>query len=159
SLSWLFGGSFRDGALHFPRGAKWFLSIYDESLIPEFEDAVLSDPQVCCGMKVLKIRKQETPVFGSRYLFKVGSPVLAKSKEVEGKVKHYTFADKEADEVMTATLLHKMDVAGLGAADKKVSVKFDRTFKFAKTKLVKIRNIKNRANECPVIIEGTSTAL
>jgi CRISPR-associated endoribonuclease Cas6 len=159
SLSWLYDGFARNGALEFPRGGQWFLSIYNESLISKMIDNILAQPDVCCGMRVTKIVQQETPRFGNHYAFKVGSPVLAKSKEIEGKVKHYIFSDKEADDALTATLRHKMDVAGLSNGSKQVSVRFDRSYRNPKTKLVKIKNTANRASLCPVIVEGTPEAV
>jgi CRISPR-associated endoribonuclease Cas6 len=159
SLSWLYQGFARNGALEFPKGARWFISVYDDLLIPKLVDNILTHPNVCCGMRVTKIVQQETPHFDGYYAFKVGSPVLAKSKMIEGKIKHYLFSDAEADEVLTATLRHKMDVAKLSAASKQVSVRFDRSYRNARTKLVKIKDIANRASICPVIVEGTPEAV
>lgn len=159
SLNWLIGGTARDGHLEFPNGAQWFISAHDSSLIKRIEDSALLNPEVCFGMRVIKMVEQETPSFGNYYAFKVGSPVLAKSKMIEGKVKHYIFSDSEADEVMTATLRHKMDVAGLPSQHKSVTVRFDRSFRYAKTKLVKIKETANRASLCPVIVEGTPEAV
>jgi len=159
SLSWLYDGFARNGALEFPKGARWFISIYNESLIPAMIDNILAQPDVCCGMRVTKVVQQETPRFGNYYAFKVGSPVLAKSKMIEGKVKHYIFSDTEADDVLTATLRHKMDVAGLSNGSKQVNVRFDRSYRNPKTKLVKIKNTAIRASLCPVIVEGTPEAV
>jgi CRISPR-associated endoribonuclease Cas6 len=159
SLSWLYQGFARNGALEFPNGARWFISIYDQSLIPKITDNILTQPDVCCGMRVTKIIQQDTPGFDGYYAFKVGSPVLAKSKMIEGKVKHYIFSDAEADEVLTATLRHKMDITELSPTSKQVSVRFDRSYRNAKTKLVKIRGTANRASLCPVIVEGTPEAV
>ncbi len=159
SLSWLYEGKARRGALEFPRGAHWFISLHDETLAQTIVNAALADPDVCCGMRVVKIEQQATPHFGDRYIFKVGSPVLVRSKETEGKVKHYRFSDPEIDDAMTATLRHKMDVAGLAEEHKQVRVTFDRSFRNPKTKLVTIKNIHSRANVCPVIVEGTPEAV
>lgn len=155
SLSWLYEGRARDGAIEFPRGAHWFLSVHDESLVEMIVNNALADPEVCCGMRVGRIEQQQTPRFGSRHTFKVGSPVLAKSKEAEGRVKHYIFSEPEADAALTATLRHKIDRAGLGAPHNSVTVRFDRTYRTPKTKLVKIKDIANRASICPVTVEGT----
>jgi CRISPR-associated endoribonuclease Cas6 len=159
SLNWLIGGNARDGHLEFPGGARWFISAYDASLIKKIEDSVLLNPEVCFGMKVIKMIEQETPSFGNYYAFKVGSPILAKSKMIEGKVKHYIYSDIEADDILTATLRHKMDVGGLLSEHKQTTVRFDRSFRYAKTKLVKIKETANRASLCPVIIEGTPEAV
>lgn len=156
SLSWLQGGFMKNGALDFPRGARWFISFHDDALTDIITDRALAAPEVCCGMRVTGIVQQQTPEFGSRYTFKVGSPVLAKSKEIEGKVKHYIYSDPEADVTLTGTLRHKLDRAGLAASHNQVAVSFDRSYRTPKTKLVIIKdNIANRASICPVIIEGT----
>lgn len=159
SLSWLDGSRMRRGALDFPGGARFFISLYDESLAEQIVNTALRDPEVCCGMRVIRIEQQATPRFGERYTFKVGSPVLAKSREVDGKVRHYIYSDPEADSALTATLRHKLDSAGLGAPHNAVTVSFDRTYRTPKTKLVTIKDIANRASICPVTIEGTPEAV
>lgn len=160
SLSWLQGGFMKNGALDFQRGARWFISFHDDALANIIIDRALTEPEVCCGMHVIRIVQQQTPKFGGRYNFKVGSPVLAKSKEIEGKVKHYIYSDSEADATLTATLRHKLDRARLGASHNQVTVSFDHSYQKPKTKLVTIKdNIANRASICPVIVEGTPEAV
>lgn len=162
SLSWLHGGvTMRNGqklgGLDFPQGARWFISAHDETLLQKIADASLRDSTVCYGMKVTEIRTQRTPDFGSRFRFKAGSPILARSKEMEGRVTHYIHTDPEADEVLTQTLCHKLDEAGLDSTS--VKVQFDRTYRNAKTKLVTIKGIGNRCTVCPVIVEGSPEAV
>jgi CRISPR-associated endoribonuclease Cas6 len=159
SLSWLDGSRMRRGALEFPQGARWFISMYDESLVETIVNNALADPEVCCGMRVIRIEQQQTPRFGERHTFKVGSPVLAKSNEVDGRVKHFLFSDAEADATLTATLRHKLDRAGLGAPHNQVTVSFDKTYRNPKSKLVTIKAIHNRASICPVTVEGTPEAV
>jgi CRISPR-associated endoribonuclease Cas6 len=155
SLSWLYEGRARSGAIEFPRGAHWFVSMHDDSLVDPIINSALIDPEVCCGMRVSRIEQQQTPCFGHRHTFKVGSPILAKSKEADGRVKHYIFSDVEADAALTATLRHKLEKAGFGAPHNQATVGFDRTYRTPKTKLVTIKDIRNKASICPVIIEGT----
>src|SRR5947209_2908951 len=145
----------RRGALEFPRGARFFISLYDDSLVEQIVNNALAAPEVCCGMRVTRIEQQATPRFGSRYTFKVGSPVLAKSGDADGRVKHYIFSDPEADAALTATLRHKLERAGLGAPHNAAAVRFDKTYRNPKTKLVTIKDIHNRASICPVTVEGT----
>jgi CRISPR-associated endoribonuclease Cas6 len=159
SLSWLYEGRARGQAIEFPRGAHWFISLHDESLVEAIVNNALADPEVCCGMRVVRIEQQATPRFGSRHTFKVGSPVLAKSKEIDGKIKHYIYSDPEADAALTATLRHKLDRAGLGAPHNQATVSFDKTYRNPKTKLVTIKDIHNRATVCPVTVEGTPEAV
>lgn len=160
SLSWLQGGFMKDGALEFSRGARWFISFHDNALANIIIDRALADAEVCCGMRVVSIVPQQTPKFGPRYIFKVSSPVLAKSKEIEGKVKHYIYSDPEANATITATLRHKLDHAELGIPHNQAIVSFDNSYLNPKTKLVTIKdNIANRASICPVIVEGTPEAV
>ena len=163
SLSWLHGGvTMRngkkiEGGLDFPQGARWFISAHDETLLQKIAGGALRDTDVCYGMKVTEIRTQLTPDFGSRFCFKAGSPILARSKEVKGRVTHYTHTDPEADQVLTQTLRHKLDIAGLDSSSAKVQ--FDRTYRNAKTKLVTIKGIGNRCTVCPVVVEGAPEAV
>jgi CRISPR-associated endoribonuclease Cas6 len=159
SLSWLYEGRARNGAIDFPHGAHWFVSLHDEALVEPLVNSALRDPEVCSGMRVTRIEQQATPRFGERHTFKVGSPVLARSREVEGKVKHYVYSDPEADAVLTATLRHKLDRAGLGAPHNAATVHFDKTYRNPKTKLVTIKDTHNRASICPVTVEGTPEAV
>lgn len=159
SLSWLYEGRARNGTIEFPRGAHWFVSLHDESLAETLVNNALREPEVCCGMSVRHINQQATPAFGRRYTFKVGSPVLARSNEVEGRITHFIYSDPEADAVLTAILRHKIDRASLGAPHNQVTVSFDQTYRDPKTKLVTIKNINNRASICPVTVEGTPEAV
>lgn len=162
SLGWLSGGVTREngkplGGLNFPNGAQWFISAHDETLLHRLAESALRDGSVCYGMKVTEIRTQGTPDFGPRFRFKAGSPILARSKEIEGRVTHYTCKDEAADAVLTQTLRRKLDTAGLNSDG--VSVRFDRSYRSPKIKLVTIKGIGNRCSICPVIVEGPPEAV
>jgi CRISPR-associated endoribonuclease Cas6 len=159
SLSWLYQGHAAHDALAFPRGAHWFVSIHDETLAETIVNSALTQPEVCYGMRVVRIEQQATPHFGEHYTFKVGSPVLVKSNEIDGKIRHYLYSDPEADPVLTATLRHKLDRAGLGAPHNAATASFDKTYRNPRTKLVTIKDIRNRASICPVTVEGTPEAV
>lgn len=159
SLSWLYDGRAQNGAVEFANGAHWFVSAYDKAFVGKIIDGALLQPDVCCGLRVEKIEQQEAPHFGKYYAFKTASPVLAKSKSIHNKVRHYIFSDPEADDVLTAALIHKMDVAGFPSEHKKVRVRFDRGSGEARTKLINFKGINNRVSVCPVIVEGTPEAV
>jgi CRISPR-associated endoribonuclease Cas6 len=159
SLSWLSGGKKEKDMLNFPQGAKWFISCWNEELANKVELAVLHDPFVCCGMQVKKIMKQEAPEFGNRYRFKVASPILVKEKNADGTIKHLIFSDGGVDEHLTKSLVHKLDLAGLPSESAGLKIYFDKKYKMARTRLVTIKQVKNRASLCPVIVEGTEKAL
>ena len=55
SLSWLYEGRACNGMIEFPRDAHWFISLHDESLAELLVNHALSDPEVCCDMRVTRI--------------------------------------------------------------------------------------------------------
>ena len=168
SLAWLDGSRRVRNHLEFPTGAKWFVSFFEDEHAEKLVNGALPDPEMFCGMRVERIEQQTAPDFGTKYKFKVASPVFVKGKQpADGKPPHhYLYCEPEADQLMTATLIHKMDAANKGSnatrftdADKQVKVSFDREFANPKIKLVRIKNIDHKTSVCPVIIEGTPKAL
>jgi CRISPR-associated endoribonuclease Cas6 len=168
SLAWLDGSCRVRNRLEFKSGATWFVSFYEDKYVEKLVNGALRDPEMFCGMRVLEIKQQATPDFGAKYKFKVASPVFAKGKQpANGKPPHhYLFNEPEVDEILTATLIHKMDVANQEVSetrftdeDKKVKVSFDREFANPKIKLVRIKNTDLKASICPVIVEGTKEAV
>jgi CRISPR-associated endoribonuclease Cas6 len=139
----------------FPDGAQWFVSFHDESKISELLAALIKSPELFYEMRVRDVQLQETPTFGSSARFYAASPVLA--KQFDGKtIRHRIYSDPEADAVLTQTLRTKLRRAGL---PDDATVRFDRTYQGAKTKLVDIHGVKNRASLCPVIVEGAPEAV
>jgi CRISPR-associated endoribonuclease Cas6 len=137
SLSWLDGSRRVANRLEFPHGASWFVSFYEDEYVERLVNGAWNDPEMFCGMRVLQIRQQAAPDFGTKYKFKVASPVFAKGKQPENgkQPHHYLFNEPEADEILTKTLVHKMDAANnqlseprFTDADKQVKVGFDREF-------------------------------
>jgi len=156
SMSWLSNG-IRDGTrLKFPKGSTWFVSLHDERTAERLKRSVLMDPSVCCGMNVKTIKLSETPNFSGKYRFKVASPVLVRKFDGQ-KIKHLIFSDDGCDEVLTQTFVTKLKKANLSHAGARV--RFDHSFKGARTKLVTINGIMNKASFCPVIVEGNSEAV
>ena len=168
SLSWLDGSRRVRNHLEFPNGAKWFVSFFEDEYAEKLVGGALHQPEMFCEMRVERIEQQTTPDFGEKYQFKVASPVFVKGKQPpNGKPPHhYLFNEPEADALMTATLIHKMDAANkqsaeplFTAADKQIKVSFDREFANPKIKLVRIKNIDHKTSVCPIIIEGTPKAV
>lgn len=155
SFSWLQGGNPVSGGLRFPAGAEWFISMYDKKLLEQCVNGLKVSPEMFQGLVVSEVQIRETPVFGSRQTFYLASPVLIKHWDGQD-LKHLTWEDKNADEVMTKTLSTKLDKTGVKA---KATVRFDCSYARPKTKLIKINTIYNRCNFCPVIIEGDPEAL
>jgi CRISPR-associated endoribonuclease Cas6 len=146
------------GSLAFPKGASFFVSCYDTALAKLFVQNIMTQPELFAGMSISDISIQNTPDFPDSMRFSVASPVLV--KKFDGtSIRHLTFNDPEANDVMTKTLQTKLRAAGLDAHAETVRIRFDTSYASAKTKLVDIHGIKNRANMCPVIIEGTPEAV
>lgn len=153
SMSWLRGGrGLGKNGLVFPDGADWFISAYDPELIKKVVNGILDDPQIAFGIKATGVTLRETPIYPSGSRFYLGSPVLVKRNLAEQQ-KHYTFDETEADALLTETFHFKLAKAGLPTAG--AVARFDRKHRAAKTKISTYRNIKNRVNYCPVIIEGS----
>ena len=74
SLSWLYEGRARGEALEFPRGAHWFLSVHDESLAEPLVNSALRNPELCCGMHVVRIEQQATPTSARASPSKLAAP-------------------------------------------------------------------------------------
>jgi CRISPR-associated endoribonuclease Cas6 len=156
SLSWMQGGKMIKDGFNFPNGARWFISFWDEEISKLLIINAMKDPEVCCGMVVKEIQMQTTPQFGSKEKFTLSSPVFIRKYDEDKKAVHLTYKDAESDFYLTETLKKKLNRAKL-SDDVKVS--FDKNYSNPKTKLVRINGIDNRANFCPVIIEGNSEAV
>jgi CRISPR-associated endoribonuclease Cas6 len=156
SLSWLNGGKMVKDGFNFPKGAKWFVSFWDEEIGKQLIMNTMKDPIVCCGMLVKEIQIQETPQFGTKEKFIAASPIFIRKYDENRKAIHLTTKDEDADYYLTETLKKKLKTANL---EFDVKVNFDRSYYNSKTKLVKINGIENKANFCPIIIEGNSEAI
>jgi CRISPR-associated endoribonuclease Cas6 len=142
----------------FRYGARFFFSSPDPTLTKKVAQSAIMQPELFAGMVITDIQIQPTPQFPDSMRFSVASPVLV--KKFDGKtIHHLTFNDPEASDVMTRTMQTKLRAAGLDAHAETVRVRFDTSYSGAKTKLVDIHGIKNRANVCPVIVEGTPEAV
>lgn len=160
SFSWLHSKRQiqHQNSLDFPSGAEWFVNFLEERHIRSMLATIITSPTLFYGMTIEEVRIQETPQFPDSMRFFVASPVLV--KKFDGKaIRHLTFNDPETNDVMTQTLQTKLRAAGLDAHAESVRVRFDTSYAGAKTKLIDIHGIKNRANACPVIVEGTPEAV
>ncbi len=156
SLSWLQGGKMVKDGFNFSNGAMWFISFWDEEIGKQLIMNAMKEPEVCCGMTVKEIQMQNTPQFGSKEKFTLSSPVFIRKYDEQKRAVHLTYKDEETDYYLTDTLKKKLKSANI-SDDVKVS--FDKNYINPKTKLVKINGVDNRANFCPVIIEGNPEAV
>lgn len=156
SLSWLQGSKMVRDGFDFNRGAKWFVSFWDEQIGKQLVKSAMKKPEICCGMNVREIQMQDSPEFSSRERYVASSPILIRKYDDKKKAVHLTYKDSDADLYLSDTLNKKIKAAGMVYEAK---VQFDRDYYSPKTKLVRINGIDNRASFCPVIIEGNPEAL
>lgn len=156
SFSWLLGGKMiRNQGFIFPEGANFFVSFYENEYLKMLIRTILSDPEMFCGLQVADITIVEQPTFEeSAQCFRLASPIFIKRLQDENRnYKFYLYSDKESNALMTETLKHKMQEAGL-PEDESLRVEFDLTYPRKQVKMVTIHGIKSKASMCPVIIHG-----
>ena len=112
SYSWLKKGRMTEGGYEFPNGATWFISFYSEETLKKLMRSILNQPQMFNGLTVCNITIEDTPTLSERTLFYLGSPVYIQkhTPDLQNNTQ-YTFEDIESDEMLTQTLLRKMELA------------------------------------------------
>jgi CRISPR-associated endoribonuclease Cas6 len=151
SFSRLDGGRKAKDGLLFEDESSFFFSAWDETLAKKLIGGIQKDPEMFSGMLAFEIIMQPTPDLSDKELFHPASPIFIK-RQTENNTEHIIFNDPRANECLKETLESKMQKAGL--KDETLDVRFDLSYHRAGTKLVTYKNIKNRANWCPVIIHG-----
>lgn len=151
SFGWLGGARRVSEGFSFPNGAKWFVSIWDDSQMKKLMQGALNDPEVCSGMHVRQIIIQEAIDTPHRNSFSLASPVFIRKYDENFRAQHLTWKDNDAGLYLTQTMKRKLKKAEI---EKDVKIYFDDSYQNPKTKLVTIKGVGNRANYCPVIIEG-----
>jgi len=84
----------------------------------------------------------------------LGSPILIK-RQVDNKTTEYYYDNPECGKLMEETLRTKMRIAGI-PDDDALHIEFDLSYSKKKQKLIWYNNISNKANMCPVIIQGSN---
>ncbi|MDR2408571.1 MAG: CRISPR-associated endoribonuclease Cas6 [Bacteroidales bacterium] len=154
SFSWLLNAEVNEDGLNYPNGARFFISFYDDMYLKQVVTSILSDTDMCFGMKVRDITIEEKPDLTNKTLFLCASPIFVRRLDPEtNKDIHYTFKDENVGSLLEETLLRKMELAEL-QIDESLKIKFDLSYRKAKTKLINYKGINSRVNLCPVIIEG-----
>jgi CRISPR-associated endoribonuclease Cas6 len=156
SFSGLRGGMANKIGLDFPKGAEWFISVYDSQLLMKIIKQIQSSPDVAYGMAVKEVAICENPVFPSKQRFMLATPVFIK-RTIDKKCIHYLYSDNEVDKLMTETMKTKLTAAGI--SDDSLQISFDRSYENPKVKLISYKGIKNKVNWCPVIVSGKSETL
>ncbi|HEY9259811.1 CRISPR-associated endoribonuclease Cas6 [Chitinophaga sp.] len=152
SFSWLQNGKATAGGISFAGGGSMEISAYDVDFIRKIVRGIQKDPYLAFGLTVTDVIIQETPAFSNRETMFVRSPVLIK-RMVDGRDIHYTYDKAESGILLTETLRTKLRKAGL--PDEGVKVSFLNDYPMARTKIIYYKEIGNRVNICPVVIEGT----
>ncbi len=147
----------RNGQIDFPQGAKWFISSQDRNFLERIVEGIQEDPSMFNGLTVESVQLKTDPVFEQTNKFLCASPIFVKQERTQDRgFEHLTWEDEKSDEVMTDLMKKKLSMAGLS---NDISIAFDRSYNRANTTLISYRNIKNRANVCPVIISGDQEAV
>ncbi|MBD2766456.1 CRISPR-associated endoribonuclease Cas6 [Hymenobacter sp. BT664] len=157
SLAWLRGARAGRGGLYFREGASWFISAPDTELIHQLVGGVVREPEIGLGLRVRDVRMQNAPAFAAgEQPFRVASPVFVKHEVDRDKPADHLLPGHElADELLTATLRHKLRQAGRDEAG--ATVRFDPAFiATAKSKLFRYKQVQCRGSICPVLVSGTS---
>jgi CRISPR-associated endoribonuclease Cas6 len=129
SFSWFQNAEAKNTrGINLTANSYFFISAYDENLLKKIIKGIINGPSVCFGISVSDVQIVEEPKFSNREVFPVASPVFIK-RRFDDKEKHITSDD--------------------------VRVSFDSTYAAPKTKIIRYKEVGNRVNMCPVIIEGT----
>lgn len=151
SFSWLRGAKSNSDGLNFSDGARLFISFYDDKYLKKVVHSILQDSSMFHGMRVIDVLVEPEPDLLTRNRFMCGSPIFIRRFENEKDI-HYTFEDENSGDFLRETLLHKMELAGLHP-DETLKIQFENSSN-RRIKLIDYKGIKNRVNQCPVIIEG-----
>jgi CRISPR-associated endoribonuclease Cas6 len=153
SFSWLENVTTRKNTgIMLNNNSYFFISAFEEDLIKNIIKGIMIDPSICFGSEVAEIQITHTPAFSSTEKFFIGSPVFIK-RRFDNSEKHITYDHPQCNVYLTETLQKKLKAAGQPFEN--IQVKFDPSYSSAKTKVIKYKEISNRVNICPVIIEGT----
>ena len=154
SFSWLQNAVIDKMGLNFPKGARWFICLYDLQRVKDVVAQIRKEPEMFCGLYVNEVAIEETPDFSKRELFNLGSPILIKRPD-RNRIIEYGFDDPLSGRMLEETLKTKMQKAGL-SDDDTLHIEFDLSYAKKKKKLIWYDGISNKANMCPVIIQGSN---
>lgn len=157
SLGSLRGGRREGDALNFPKGASWRISTFDADLAHQLVDALQAEPAVRWGMQIESVQLKDPPDFRRTFRsLPCDSPILLKQAQPGGYCQFITHESPElAEQLLTESLAHKLRAAALPElAGSDFRLRFDPNYRKPKTKLIQIKQIRNRAVQCPVEISG-----
>lgn len=151
SYSWLNGGKFKNGMLHFDSECTLFISSYDNELVGQLIKRIQHDSSMFGGLEVKEICLEPEPDFSDKDRFDIASPIFIK-RRIDSSIQHILYTDPLAGVYLVETLRKKMEKVGL--VDDTLKIAFDLSYPKAGTKLVHYNGVENKASWCPIIIEG-----
>ena len=151
SFSQIKGGDVKENKIRFNSSPYFFISTHDTLLTKEIIKNIQSEPTLFDNLVVKEIIICNTPDFSCISKFQSASPIFIK-RRVSNSIVHVPFTDENAGLYLKETLESKMKLAGI--VDDTLEINFDKNYPYAKTKVVHYGDIKNKANVCPVIING-----
>ncbi|UPK72083.1 CRISPR-associated endoribonuclease Cas6 [Chitinophaga filiformis] len=152
SFSWLQQVNTNADGIRTTDRSSFFISAYDDKLIKKILYGIRQDPVIGFGIKVSGVQITAPPAFSNKEIFRTASPILIKKRQ-DNNEKHIEYNDPHAGKYLTEVLQKKLTIAGLSGEG--LSIGFDMTYPSPRTKIVKYKEIGNRVNICPVIIEGS----
>ncbi len=153
SFSRLNGCKSTENGLLFEQGTSFFFSSINAEMIKRLITGIQRDPTMFYDLNVEELVVQEDPDLSDRTLFFLGSPIFIK-RNIEDDSKHILFDESNANTCLIETLTSKLKFAGI--TPEKFSIEFDKLYPKAGTKKITYNGIENKANWCPVIIEGSN---
>lgn len=151
SFSQLAGAKSSEDGLKLEKESSFFFSAYDSNLIKLLIYGIQKDPSMFNKMEVDEIIIQEDPDFSNRELFFPASPIFIK-RRLDNRIEHILYNDHRANDFLKETLTTKMRKAGIN--DDELKVSFDVNWTMAKTKLIRYKEVNNKVNWCPIIIQA-----
>lgn len=150
-FSWLQNTITKKAGILTTEDSHFFIAAHDENLIKSIVKGILNDPEICFGIHITNVQIINSPAFSTKERFITASPVFIKRK-FDQREQHISYDDPNAALYLTETLQNKLKSAGISSEGIKVS--FDTNYTSPKTKVITYKGIGNKANVCPIIIEG-----
>ena len=159
SFGRLVGGEKIGKNLYFPHGATWSVSFQDSDHAWALAKGILKDHSLAFGMRVTEANEMPAPSFAGRVRLATDGEIVVRMKRPDGSRQYLLWSDEAADAKMTQLMRKKLRVAGYDESHQNISIRFDRDYHKARTRLMDVKGIKHRGSVCPVIIEGTPEAI
>ncbi|NIK73902.1 CRISPR-associated endoribonuclease Cas6 [Thermonema lapsum] len=141
--------------LHLGENTSFFIASPNNELLYQLIMGIESNPEVFFSLRVKEVYLESPPDLENRDIFFPASPILIKqySKETR-KSRFISYEDPQAGELLKKALQKKMSVFGLDLPDD-FSIRFVPHVGKASTRLINYKGVFNRANLCPVEIQGS----